>query len=219
MEIIPTPLTSTLQEFTTDMQKLSPVFSIFHLDIADGVLVDGQTVTVEEIVPRLHEYKNASFDFHLMVSDYKPLINYLKTVSSQIKIRNVFIHYKARPDKGFFVSQSGPFTIGLVINPDEQVKELSTYYSFGLIPAVQIMTVNPGRQGQGFIKETLNKIEQLRLLDYRNKIFLDGSINKETLPSILSQRYLPDILNVGSYFSRADNVKERLQILSQMLPS
>jgi pentose-5-phosphate-3-epimerase len=66
------------------------------------------------------------------------------------------------------------------------------------------MSVNPGRQGQPFLLETLKKIEQLRLLGYRNKIFLDGGINEKTIPEILAQKFLPDVLCPGSFLTKAD---------------
>ena len=36
------------------------------------------------------------------------------------------------------------------------------------------MSVYLGKQGQTFLQNNLKKIEQLRNIDYRNKIFLDG---------------------------------------------
>ena len=218
MEIIPTPLTISPQKFTEDMQKLSLFFSTFHIDIADGLLVPGKTATVEELTPHLLKYQDRSFDFHLMVQDYGKPINYLRSLSSKLQIGRVFVHHKAAPDKGLFVSHSDPFIIGLALNPSEHVKTLPTYYSLEFMRAIQIMSVEPGAQGQLFIKETLNKIEQLRLLNYRNNIFLDGGVNNLTLPLILSQRYTPDILSVGSYFSKASDLKINVEELKKMLP-
>ncbi len=218
MQIMPAPLSRSVQEFAEVMKKLSPYFSSFQIDIADGLLVPGETPSIEELTPHLLSYPQITFDFHLMVKEYGKSINYLRGLSAKIKIGTVFVHHKAGPDKGLFISQSDSFTIGLVVNPDEQIKTLSTYYSFGIMKAIQIMSVEPGAQGQGFIKEVLNKIEQLRLLNYRNKVFLDGGINNLTLPIILSQHYLPDVLAVGSYFTKAKDVKAQLEGLEKIFP-
>lgn len=218
MQIVPAILSRSPEEFVVDIKKLSPYFTSFQIDIADGILVPGKTATIEDLTPHLLEYTNTTFDFHLMVKDYGKVINYLRVLASKIKIGTVLVHHKAGPDKGLFISQSDSFTIGLVINPDEQVKKLSTYYSFEIMRVIQIMSVEPGAQGQGFIKETLNKIEQLRLLNYRNRIFLDGGINNLTLPIILSQHYLPDVLAVGSYFTKAVDLKMQVEGFKKILP-
>lgn len=218
MQIVAAVLSRSLEDFTTDMKKLSPFFTSFQIDVADGILVPGKTVAIEELAPQLALYPQATFDFHLMVKDYGKTINYLRGLASKIKIGTVLVHHKAGPDKGLFISQSDSFTIGLVINPEEQIKTLSTYYSFEIMRAVQIMSVEPGAQGQGFIKEVLNKIEQLRLLNYRNKIFLDGGVNNLTLPIILSQHYLPDVLAIGSYFTKAENLQLQVEGLKKILP-
>ncbi len=218
MQILPAVLSRSPEEFDVDIKKLSPFFSSFQIDITDGILVPGTTATIEDLTPHLLEHPQITFDFHLMVKDYGKIINYLRALTSKIKIGTVLVHHKAGPDKGLFISQSDSFTIGLVINPDEQIKTLSTYYSFEIMRAIQIMSVEPGAQGQGFIKETLNKIEQLRLLNYRNKIYLDGGINNLTLPIILSQHYLPDTLAIGSYFTKAVDVKMQVEGLKKILP-
>ena len=75
------------------------------------------------------------------------------------------------------------------------------------------MSVNPGKQGSPFIPETLKKIEQLRLLGYRSKIFLDGGVNDQTLPLILNQKYLPDVLCPGSFLTRAKDLEKNIKFL------
>jgi len=53
----------------------------------------------------------------------------------------------------------------------------------------------------------LIKVEQAKNT-YVNKIILiDGGVNSKTLSDIVSKRYRPDILCVGSYLTKSDNVK------------
>ena len=70
-------------------------------------------------------------------------------------------------------------------------------------------------EGKPFILEALNKIEQLRQLNYRKKIFLDGAVNDKTLPYINSLKYKPDYICPGSFLAKcSDNeLKKRVEFL------
>ena len=79
------------------------------------------------------------------------------------------------------------------------------------------MAIYPGAQGSAFMPETLQKIEQLRNANYRSSIFLDGAVNGETLPVILGKKYQPDFVCPGSYFSRAENVEEKVRKMEEVV--
>lgn len=217
MKVVPAILAKSAQELKNTIDNLIPHFDTFQIDIQDGEFVPEKTVGIEEATSVLINYGNASFDFHLMVFDFGKCINYLRNLTSKIQIKHIFIHHKATPPNTLFESGSGPFSIGLVINPDEEVKQLSTLYSFEKMAAIQVMSVHPGAQGQQFIKESLRKIEQLRLLNYRNSVFLDGGVNSETIPFILAQHSPPDVLCIGSYLTKAENLQERITHLKEIL--
>lgn len=217
MKAVPALLTQNVQELKGDLDKLVPYFKSFHVDIADGEFVSGKTLSIEDATQVLMQYPTLTFDFHLMVLDYGKIVNYLRNLTSKIQIQHVFVHHKAAPPATLFTPKSAPFTIGLVINPDEQVKQLSSLYSFEKMEGIQIMSVNPGAQGRDFIKDSLSKIEQLRLLNYRSNVFLDGGINDETIPFILSQHFLPDVTAIGSFLTKSENLQKRVKYLEKIL--
>ena len=64
------------------------------------------------------------------------------------------------------------------------------------------MTVKPGLQGQSFIEDSLNKIDQLKLLNYKDTILLDGGINNATIEIVKRHQVLPDSVCVGSYLTK-----------------
>jgi len=78
------------------------------------------------------------------------------------------------------------------------------------------MSVTPGVQGNPFLEETLNKIEQLRLLGYRKEIFLDGAVNEKTIPVILSKKYQPDFICPGSYLTKTKSLEENVKYLKEI---
>jgi pentose-5-phosphate-3-epimerase len=114
-------------------------------------------------------------------------------------------------------AQFPTLTIGLVINPEETVQNFTTYHTLSKVPFIQIMSVNPGFQGSPFLSYTLDKIEQLRNMNYRFKIYLDGGINKKTLPVIISKQFPPDVIGPGSYISKADDIQGRVEELNRLL--
>jgi ribulose-phosphate 3-epimerase len=217
MEIIPSILEPTASDYQKTLLKLSPYFSHFQIDIADGIYVDNQTASIDEIIQILTDKKfsHLAFDFHLMVKDYQTHIDKLKKLKDTIHIKNVLIHFDLYPNYSLLTTHYPLLSTGFVLNPQDQVSELADKYNLKNIQSLQIMSVNPGRQGQPFLPETLKKIEQLRLLGYRNKIFLDGGVNEKTIPQILAQKFLPDVLCPGSFLTKAgqENLSKRVYFL------
>ena len=77
------------------------------------------------------------------------------------------------------------------------------------------MSVTPGVQGNPFLPNTLKKIEQLRILGYRFKIFLDGAVNDKTLPFINEQKFKPDVICPGSYLTKTDQLQSHVDFLNK----
>lgn len=214
MYIIPALLNTSQDEFSTQLTNLSKYFNHFQIDIADGVFVPNTTIQVDEIRSALSVHGsslgNIFCDFHLMVNDYEAEIKKLQSLSQQIKTESIFIHLSLLPDYERLTMNYESFSFGLVLNPEDTVESLAKSYDLTKLKHIQIMSVNPGFQGAPFIPETLKKVEHLRLKYYRNKIYLDGGINEKTLPTIMEQKYKPDVLCIGSYLTKAENLGERV---------
>lgn len=221
MQIVPAILVKTLEEFYKQINTLLPYYHYFQIDIADGIFVPNKTIQIDNIQKTIQQYNNLtidlSFDFHLMVKDYKREIKKLVKLKNLIKIKNVFIHDQVVKSPLFF-QQVRQFNLGLVLDPQDRVENTIKKYNLQNIYSVQIMSVLPGFQGSPFIKDTLIKIEQLRTLGYRNNIFIDGGINEQTIPFILEQKYLPDALCIGSYLTKAENIEAKVKYLKRVLP-
>lgn len=223
MLVTPSILTGSPEDVISQVQRLTPYFKTFQIDIADGLFVPNTTISV----PQLDEYirhhhlretfSELTIDFHLMVQDYMSNLEYLEHLSKQINVGVILIHAKLRPSLSELKSLFPRFTIGLVLNPEETVQDFSSYYTLSEVPLVQIMSVDPGFQGSPFIPDMLNKIDQLKNADYRFKIYLDGGINKETLPVIISRRFPPDVIGPGSYLSKADDIEARVRELNSLI--
>lgn len=217
MQIVPAILETNEKNLLNQIDRLSAYFNRFQIDIADGRFVPNKTVQIEGLFKHSTlNVKRFMFDFHLMVEDYETEIKKLTQLQKIINIKTALIHFSLSPNFQYLITNND-FTIGLVLNPQDQVKDLARQYDLNKIPAVQIMSVNPGFQGTPFLPETLNKIEQLRTLGYRNEVLLDGGVNDQTLPVILSKKFKPDILGVGSFFTKAGDLEKNILLLKKII--
>jgi pentose-5-phosphate-3-epimerase len=214
MQVVPSILEKNPQDLFYQINRLSPYFSRFQIDIADGIFVPNKTVQIEEIKDSLN--KDSYFDFHLMVKNYEDHIKKINGLKNIINIKNVFIHFDLLPNYQLLTTNY-TLPIGLTINPQDQIDDLAYRYDIKQISSIQIMSVTPGAQGNPFLPETLNKIEQLRDIGYRKDIFLDGAINEKTISVILSKKYKPDFICPGSYLTKTKTLKENVEYLSKLL--
>jgi len=221
MLIVPALLESNIDSLSYQIKRLSPYFNRFQIDIADGVYVSNKTIQTKEILELLTNSQspitnNLSFDFHLMVQNYESDLQLLQEYKNRINIGYVLIHSSLSPDYSLLTTKYS-LSIGLVVNFEERISELALKYPLSAIPAIQIMSVQPGFQGSSFIPEAVNKIEQLRNAGYRNKILLDGGINSQTIKLINNHKYLPDIICPGSFIAKSTDIKSAITQLTRTL--
>lgn len=227
MEIVPTFTTTALSTFEYLFSRFIPHCKTFQIDIQDGIFVRNKTFSTRDLLihlqqlplEKLKSFHPAIFDFHLMVQNYESALQDLQQIQNLLTVRYVFVHTNCTVHTGNTVMEK----ICPTINPeDPQIhayrlfhKPLSSY------PAVQVMTIHPGPQGQALILQQLDRIHELRLMKYSGKIVVDGGINPTSLQRILSRppTYRPDIVCIGSYLSRAPDyeIGERIETLKALV--
>lgn len=217
MDIYPSILETNLPDFEKQFNNVLPFFDHFQIDIADGQFVTNRTVQIEKLEGRNWKLEvGKTFEFHLMVKDYKKEIEKLERLKEKINITLVFIHLQAialDPSTALrFAQDDGGWKYGLVFNPEDDIS--SNWSIIKQFSVIQLMTVEPGLQGEPFLPEVINKIDQLRRLGFSGQIILDGGINDKTLPLIVSRANKPDAVCPGSYFKK--DVKNRLALLQQI---
>ena len=208
-----------MDSLAATINRLSPFYNYFQIDIGDGIYVNNRTVQIEEIIKNLNKFiklDTLHFDFHLMVKDYISDINKLNELKKFINIKNIFIHLSAIENFKMKIEELSSLPIGLTLNPQDQVDDLARHYNLNNIPTIQIMSVTPGVQGNPFLPDTLKKIEQIRVLGYRNEIFLDGAVNDKTLPFINEQKFKPDVVCPGSFLTKAKDLEKNVKYLKQL---
>lgn len=210
MLAIPAILEKDFSKAKAKIVKLSPFFSRFQIDIADGVAVPNKTLESKDF--KTKDFPNLSFDFHLMVKDPE---KELEALEEKPNVNLAFIDFQSAREA--FFNPSYPFEIGITLNPEDKPDELAQKNFFKSIDHVLIMTVNPGFQGSPFLPEMLSKIKRLRKLGFKKKIYLDGGINDKTIKKILPYKNEIFGLCIGSYLTRlpADKIQKSLLKLKQ----
>ena len=111
------------------------------------------------------------------------------------------------PNKTIEKIKSLGINVGIAINPNEDIHMIDEYLD--KIDLVLIMSVYPGKGGQEFIPEVLDKLDYLK--DQNVIVSIDGGINNETIKLIADKKI--DIIVSGSYVCSSDDFDEQIDIL------
>ena len=150
-----------------------------HIDIMDGKFVDNKTWTTGE-VRKFTNYSTLPLEVHLMVKKPEKYIEEYALMNTSI----ILFHYEAVKNINEMINKvkSYGLKVGIAINPQTDINVLYPYLN--IIDEVLIMSVNPGKSGQSFIEESLEKINNLKKYiienNYKTIVSVDGGINDET---------------------------------------
>ena len=150
-----------------------------HLDIMDGHFVPNISFG-PAFVKAIRPYSKLFFDIHLMVE--KPDILFEPFVVAGASQMTVHVELGDHVTELLWKIKSFGKKAGLGINPATSMNMVLPHLD--KIDNLLIMTVNPGFGGQGFIYETLPKIQQAAAWRAEKKlnftIEVDGGINFDT---------------------------------------
>lgn len=220
MKAIPALLTPSIHELKSQIDLFAPYFSHYQIDICDGVFVPNTTVSLQAIADAIVGWdtkpvQSKIFDFDLMLTDYETALSTIDIIATTLPVQTIFLHASSIAPRP--LPTRSAYAIGIAIDPKDSIEDLARHYDIKSLPALQIMTVVPGFQGSPFVANMLQKIDQLRHYGYRNAIYIDGSVNAETIPLIKNREQRPDILGIGSFLTKAPNVAERVREIHALL--
>ena len=222
IQVTPSILSRNPKEIAKQIENLLPFYTHFQIDFADGKFVDNTLCSPKDLASVLDEWhlsNDMNFDLHLMVQNPKEWIAEIQREFTKYKIHRILIHINTfKPEEFEEIQKVSTAQIGVALNPEDSVENLKiSFPNLNTIPFIQLMTVIPGKQGNKFIPQACNKIEQLRRAEYAGEILLDGGISKETIIYIQSLKYQPDIIAPGSYLSKSENLEKTVTELTELL--
>jgi ribulose-phosphate 3-epimerase len=210
--IIPAILENTIEGFNEKIEKLSMLKKLgrIQVDFCDGVFVGKKTVAAGELAGL---DKKIEWEAHVMAKNPSSFEEYQSAGFSM-----VIIHYEAFESEHLLddalssISKLG-MTPALAINPETTVSVLR--YFTDNVSNFTLMSVHPGKQGQAFLKHTLNRVKELREMAPDATIEVDGGINSEHAASIIEAG--ANHLAVGSALFETEDIKENYAKIASAL--
>jgi ribulose-phosphate 3-epimerase len=185
-----------------------------HIDVMDGNFVPNIAFGID-MIRQISKVSSLPMSVHLMVNNPWQFVD----VVTHPNVKHVIIHSENNRNMEATIEKIRyrETQVGLAINPTTQVSEVRDYLQ--LVDLVLVMGVHPGFGGQTLIQSTLEKIKQIKSMNSKATIAIDGGINDKT--AHLARRERTDILVVGSYLfdncsrDRLACIKEKLRTLCQ----
>ncbi|OGC47774.1 hypothetical protein A2886_00530 [candidate division WWE3 bacterium RIFCSPHIGHO2_01_FULL_42_13] len=177
-----------------------------HIDIADGILVNGETFLDVSLLNTLAT--EISLELHLMVknpSDYLSELRNIKKVITQVEGEDIMAFVTASKELGY--------KTGVSIAPSTSLETLNLFATN--VDFVQFMTIEPGAQRRPFQELVLEKIKTFKKNYPNMSIQVDGGINSETLKKVLEVG-VNDIVVGSAIFDSEDPVQTLRQLQKQV---
>ena len=179
-----------------------------HIDIMDGKFVN-RTFGSLEAFERISKFHDLFNDVHIMVNDVKDFAD--RFINSGAN--NLTFHYEACCSEEKvketidFIHSKGA-KAGISICPATPVEKIIPFLND--VDLVLVMTVVPGKGGQDFMAENLEKVKKIKSINPNVLVEVDGGINEKTAK--LAVEAGVDVLVSGSYIFNGD-IKERISNL------
>ena len=201
MKLAPSILSADFARLGAEVDRVAEVADLLHVDVMDGHFVPNLTLG-PPVVACLREYTDLFLDCHLMVDNPGVLLADFAAAGAD----RCIVHIELGDPRPLFDDlRARNVGVGLVLNPETPVETVLPYLDE--IDLLLVMSVHPGRGGQSFIPEVLDKVKVVRHeIDTRGlavEIEIDGGISERTAPA--AARAGVDILVSGSAVFKADD--------------
>lgn len=177
-----------------------------HIDIMDGKFVPNCSFSDAEMEVIVKDSYELVKDVHIMVVEPWKLIEKYASFGADI----ITFHYEACLDKEHVLNtikliRNHGINVGISISPDTDPSVLDPYIND--VDLVLVMSVYPGKGGQKFLPNSLDKIRYIKNKRKDVVVEVDGGINGETAPLVLEAGV--DLLVSGSYLFGHDDFVDR----------
>lgn len=189
----------------------------FHIDVMDGKFVEKDTYqTMLENCEYIKRMSSLPLDVHFMVEDIQEAIDDFADFEPNI----MTFHLEACKDNKEVMEwirkiQEKHCKVGISIKPNTPIEKIYEYLPY--IHQCLVMTVEPGKGGQTFLTQMVEKIKKLKSYIQENElevdIEVDGGINLRTAPEVKSAG--ANILVAGTAILMANDYRTIIEELKQ----
>ncbi|MBI5742773.1 MAG: ribulose-phosphate 3-epimerase [Candidatus Niyogibacteria bacterium] len=206
VQIIPAINAENFSDVAEKIKKIEPYAQWAHLDVADGTFTPNVLWhNSAELVGLATKLK---LEVHLMLGDIDGKIDPWLAAPGVVRI---IFHVEAARDVSAVIARcrAAGKEVGLSLRPETDVRTLAPY--FDKIDLVQILAVPPGRAGQGFDENALQKIVAVRAACPRCIIEVDGGMKIGT--AALAKKAGADIIVAASAIFNAADIEQAIKNL------
>lgn len=201
------------QELKDKFERLRPFLAEFdnwvQIDITDGKFVS--TKTNIDLADLKYFIEQANIEFHLMIDRPEEVIGEWVRLGP----KRVIVHIEAAVDikRVIDVCRENNVEIGLALNPETSNIVIEPWIN--AVDIILFLGVNPGRGGQEFIPEVLDKIKSLRQNFPDVKIGVDGGVRLTNIEELKNAGV--DIFVIGSGILKAPDIKKAIAELKNKI--
>ncbi len=202
VKIYPSVMASRQEELAAMLSRLKGVAKMLHLDVADGRFVPTKVNWFDLKLSRSFLYSA-----HLMVN--KPL-QWIEKYGSRMS--TIIIEPEPLRDVMLVLGAIKGLKkkTGLALKPETSVASVKRYLS--MVDVVVVLTVHPGYYGAKFLSAPLKKIKQIKKINPRIEVIVDGGMNPLTIKSAVKAG--ADAVVSGGFITKAEDPKKaRLELL------
>jgi len=184
-----------------------------HVDVMDGVFIPNISFGIP-VIKSIKKHAKKPLDVHLMIVQPERYIETFREAGADL----LSVHIEASTHLHRTIQQikSAGMKAGVAINPHTTVSQLKDILAD--IDLVCMMSVNPGFGGQKFIKNTYQKVNELKQLISETKssalIEIDGGVNQENAKPLLDAG--ANVLVAGNFVFSSSDPKSVIQKLKEI---
>lgn len=220
--VIPAIMPKSLAELEERLAKVWAYVPRVQLDVVDGVFTPEKTIGPE----MLNQIDTVvRWDIHLMVDSPEKWIARCVMGGAD----RVFGQVEMMKDKTAFIAdaQAETLAVGMAYDIDTPLTGLEEVIND--LDAVLLMSVKAGGQAREFDERVLGKIKEVRKMNKRIPIIIDGGLNEEKMKECLAAEWAEEIAEdeldrstsriefvVGSHLFSAENIEVELENLRVM---
>lgn len=204
-KIFPSVMAKNEAELKALLQTMKGVSKTLHLDVADGKFVPSHSLDFYLELPSHFEYTA-----HLMLEKPQPWIEkYGKLMKLCIPHFSAIRNFPAHLSWMKRMNQQ----IAIALNPENSIDTVKPYLPE--IEYVLILTVHPGFYGSQYLKSELDKIKEIKTINPKVKVIVDGGMNPQTIKE--AQKAGADYFVSGSYVTLSEDPKNAMKKLQKAL--
>ena len=195
-----------LTKALTDIENAGASF--VHVDVMDGKFVTNKTFD-HKFVDKLKDKTNLMLDVHLMVENPDDVVDKYIDAGADI----LTIHFEASKNLEATLKKikSKNVVTGVAISPSTPALKIKDILKTGLVDLVLVMGVEPGYSGQSFIPGSAEKVAEIREMDKRVFIEIDGGVTVKN--SKILRKMGVNIIVSGATVFHSKNIRKTIHQL------